>query len=211
MIFNDLRGFITEVKSLNDCKIIEDADWNLEIGAITEWQISIPDNPLLWFKNIKGYPPEYSIVTNVFGTPGRTALALGLDGIQNGQPVFAPDIAVIENLGNIGVAIPAMILVRVVNGSIVVLHPEGDTRKVMILEYRHADQRIDFLRHDVGKARANLSADLDLSLIAPTHTLRVRTATLNIATRPVELEARPIQLHIETIPDDDVVCLHTRS
>ena len=78
MIFNDLRGFIDEVEKRNDMKVIEGADWNLEIGLITEWQISQPNNPLLLFKNIKGYGPEYSVATNLFGTPARTALALGL-------------------------------------------------------------------------------------------------------------------------------------
>lgn len=78
MIFNDLREYISECEKRNDVKIIEGADWNLEIGLITEWQISVPNNPLLWFKNIKGYPQEYSIVTNLFGTPSRTAIALGM-------------------------------------------------------------------------------------------------------------------------------------
>jgi len=78
MIFHDLREFIAEVGKRNDVKVVEGADWNLEIGLITEWQMSQPNNPLLLFKNIKGYSQEYSIATNLFGTPGRTALALGL-------------------------------------------------------------------------------------------------------------------------------------
>ena len=78
MIFNDLREFIAEVEKRDDVKVVEGADWHLEIGLITEWQISEPNNPLLLFKNIKGYPPEYSVATNLFGTPARTALALGL-------------------------------------------------------------------------------------------------------------------------------------
>jgi len=77
MIFNDLREYLAEVERRNDVKVIEGADWNLEIGLITEWQIEQPNNPLLLFKNIKDYPPEYSVATNLFGTPARTALALG--------------------------------------------------------------------------------------------------------------------------------------
>ncbi len=79
MLFNDLRQFIGEVERRRDVKVVEGADWNEEIGLITEWQMSEPDNPLLVFKNIKDYPPEYSIATNLFGTPARTALALGMD------------------------------------------------------------------------------------------------------------------------------------
>ncbi|MFC1817293.1 UbiD family decarboxylase [Thermodesulfobacteriota bacterium] len=78
MIFNDLREFIAAAEERNDVKVIEGADWNLEIGLITEWQINKPNNPLLIFRNIKDYPSEYSIATNLFGTPARTAMALGL-------------------------------------------------------------------------------------------------------------------------------------
>jgi len=78
MAFNDLREFIAAVEQRGDVKVIEGADWNLEIGLITEWQISEPKNPLLLFKNIKGYPPEHTVATNLFGTPARTALALGM-------------------------------------------------------------------------------------------------------------------------------------
>ena len=79
MIFNDLREFISEAERMKAVKVVEGADWDLEIGFITEWQIAEPDNPLLLFKNIKGYPPDYSVATNLFGTPARTALALGMD------------------------------------------------------------------------------------------------------------------------------------
>ena len=95
MIFNDLREFIAEVDRLKDVKVIEKADWNLEIGLITEWQIAEPDNPLLLFKNIKDYPSEFSIATNLFGSPARTALALGmspdtkrLDIVKNLRDIF---------------------------------------------------------------------------------------------------------------------------
>ena len=52
--FNDLREYFDEVKKLGEFKVIEGADWNLEIGAITELQCQIPDSPLLLFDNIKG-------------------------------------------------------------------------------------------------------------------------------------------------------------
>lgn len=77
-MFNDLREFIAACEQRKDVKVVEGADWNLEIGLITEWQISQPNNPLLLFKNIKGYPSEYSIATNLFGTQARTTLALGM-------------------------------------------------------------------------------------------------------------------------------------
>lgn len=79
MVFNDLREFICENEKRKDVQVLEGAEWDLEIGLITEWQIHQANNPLLWFKNVKGYGPEYSVVSNLFGTTERTALALGMD------------------------------------------------------------------------------------------------------------------------------------
>ena len=77
-MFNDLRGFIKTVEELGECKEIEEADWDLEIGFITEWQARFFDSPLLLFDKIKGYEPGYRVVSNLYNTPKRTALALGL-------------------------------------------------------------------------------------------------------------------------------------
>ena len=78
MFFNDLREFIGEMDRLEDCRIVENADWNLEIGLITEWQSHIQNNKLLVFDKIKDYPPGFRVATNLFSTPKRTATALGL-------------------------------------------------------------------------------------------------------------------------------------
>ncbi len=78
MTFPDLRAFIAEAENLNAVTVVKGADWELEIELITAWQITQPDNPLLLFKEIKGYAPEYAVATNLFGTPARTALALGM-------------------------------------------------------------------------------------------------------------------------------------
>ncbi len=94
MIFNDLRDFIVEVEKRKDLKVVEGADWNVELGLITEWQMSEPDNPLLLFKNIKGYPPEYAVASNLYGTPARTALALGMDPAT-------PRLEIVRNLRDI--------------------------------------------------------------------------------------------------------------
>ncbi len=76
--FDDLREFIDKVRELDDCKVVEGADWDLEIGQICEWQANVPDSPLLLFDNIKGYPKGYRVASNLFNTRKRTALALGL-------------------------------------------------------------------------------------------------------------------------------------
>jgi 4-hydroxy-3-polyprenylbenzoate decarboxylase len=78
MIFNDLRDFIDEVERMGELKKIEGADWNLEIGGITEI-VALSDNPVaLLFDKIKGYPAGYRVATNLFANQRRQALALGL-------------------------------------------------------------------------------------------------------------------------------------
>lgn len=85
MIFKDMREFIVQVERAGECKVLEGADWNLEIGLITEWQSYVPNSPMLVFDRIKGYPAGYRVVTNAFSSPLRTALALGLPGKPTGM------------------------------------------------------------------------------------------------------------------------------
>ena len=65
-MFNDLREFIHRVEELGDCRRVEGADWNLEIGVLTDLQASIPDSPLLLFDKIRGYKPGYRVASNIF-------------------------------------------------------------------------------------------------------------------------------------------------
>lgn len=78
MAFNDLREFISQVTELGECRVVEGADWNLEIGRIAELGVMESQRPLILFDRIKGYPPGYRIVTNVYDSPRRLALAFGL-------------------------------------------------------------------------------------------------------------------------------------
>jgi len=74
----DLRSFIGRLESMGELKTIEEADWNLEIGGLTEL-LSEKQGPAVLFDRIKDYPPGYRVLTNVFRTDRRLALALGLD------------------------------------------------------------------------------------------------------------------------------------
>ncbi|MFC1869993.1 UbiD family decarboxylase [Chloroflexota bacterium] len=78
MMFNDLREFISKAEELGECKVIEGADWNEELGAIVDLQSELLDSPLLVFDKIKGYPAGYRIVTNLAASQRRIALAYGL-------------------------------------------------------------------------------------------------------------------------------------
>ena len=77
MGFRDLREFIEQVDNLGDLRRIDGADWNLEIGTITEVAAASPACPMVLFDKIKDYKPGYRIVTNLLHTNRRLALALG--------------------------------------------------------------------------------------------------------------------------------------
>ena len=77
MKFDSLREFIDAVKELGELKEVENADWNLEIGAITELMAE-RKGPALLFDRIKDYPAGYRVLSNAFTTLGRTALVHGL-------------------------------------------------------------------------------------------------------------------------------------
>lgn len=77
--YHDLRTFVGEVKKLGEYREIEGADWDIEIGALTEATSElIEDPPMLMFDSIKGYPKGYRVVSLAVGSRRRAALALGL-------------------------------------------------------------------------------------------------------------------------------------
>jgi UbiD family decarboxylase len=77
MPFRDLREYLAAADELGDLKTIEDADWNLEIGCITELSAE-KHGPILLFDKIQGYPQGFRVVTNFLASPQRFALAMGL-------------------------------------------------------------------------------------------------------------------------------------
>ena len=77
MAFADLRAFIDAAARIGEMKLIEGADWNLEIGCLTELMAE-QEGPLLLFDSIVGYPKGFRVATNALATPRRFALALGL-------------------------------------------------------------------------------------------------------------------------------------
>ena len=58
----DLREFMAKVEELGELKVIEDADWDLEIGAITYLAAEDPNPPVLLFDKIKGYKAGYRVL-----------------------------------------------------------------------------------------------------------------------------------------------------
>lgn len=77
--YHDLRTFVDCVKKLGEYREIDGADWDLEIGALTEATSElIEDPPMLMFDNIKGYPKGFRVVSLATGSRQRAALSLGL-------------------------------------------------------------------------------------------------------------------------------------
>ncbi|MFC1872894.1 UbiD family decarboxylase [Chloroflexota bacterium] len=77
-MFDDLREFLKKAGELGQVSQIEGADWDLEIGSITEVAAyEYPDSSALLFDRIKDYQPGYRVVTNFLDTKVMIALASG--------------------------------------------------------------------------------------------------------------------------------------
>ena len=101
MPFRDIREFMDKVSKPGKLVRIDDADWNLEIGGLTEITARSTDPPALLFDRIRGYPTGFRVFTNVVNSPRRAALALDLlldakpldlvrlwkDGVKDVKPV----------------------------------------------------------------------------------------------------------------------------
>jgi UbiD family decarboxylase len=74
----DLRDFIDKVKELGELRVIEGANWDLEIGAITYLAAKAPEPPALLFDGIPGYPVGYRVFALPNSNDNRIALTLGL-------------------------------------------------------------------------------------------------------------------------------------
>jgi UbiD family decarboxylase len=77
MGYRDLRAFLDAASAIGEVKTIEGADWDLEIGCITELSAE-KHGPILLFDAIAGYPRGYRIATNFLASPRRFALAMGV-------------------------------------------------------------------------------------------------------------------------------------
>jgi len=76
----DLRGWIDQVEKLGELKRIDGADWDVEIGAITEMGHHRGEqSKALLFDNIKDYPKGYRVLSNTLNTVKRIATTLHMD------------------------------------------------------------------------------------------------------------------------------------
>src|SRR5581483_8010992 len=75
----DLREFIAACRAIGEVRDVEGADWDEEIGALTEATAELlPNPPLILFDRITGYPAGYRVASLPISTHRRCALAFGL-------------------------------------------------------------------------------------------------------------------------------------
>ncbi len=78
-VYDDLQSFVAACQELDEWRLIDGADWDLEIGALTEATAElIAEPPLLLFDNVRGYPAGYRVVSLLVASYRRAALAMGL-------------------------------------------------------------------------------------------------------------------------------------
>src|SRR5690349_2137711 len=74
----DLRAWLDQVEKLGELKHVRGADWNLELGAISEMNVKKELPPALLFDEIKGYPKGYRVLTCSTSSPMRLSSILRL-------------------------------------------------------------------------------------------------------------------------------------
>ena len=74
----DLRAWLDEVRALGELKEVRGADWNLELGAISEINVRKAVPPALLFDDIAGYPKGFRVLTCSTSSPARLSSILRL-------------------------------------------------------------------------------------------------------------------------------------
>lgn len=89
MTFESLRDYLAAVEGRGLLQEVAGADWNLEIGSITEI-VAFSERPrVLMFDRIKDYAPGFRVATNLYGSQRLQALALGLPDDLRGIDLVA--------------------------------------------------------------------------------------------------------------------------
>jgi UbiD family decarboxylase len=74
----DLRLWLADAQKLGEVRDVKGADWNLELGAISELNVKKDAPPALLFDEIKGYPKGYRVLTCSTSSPARLSSILRL-------------------------------------------------------------------------------------------------------------------------------------
>ena len=76
--YRDLREWLEVVDSLGQLRVVRGADWNLELGTITELNTRRRESPALLFDDIAGYPSGFRVASTLLCNATRLSLTLGL-------------------------------------------------------------------------------------------------------------------------------------
>ena len=87
----DLRPWLAQVEKLGELREVRGADWDLELGAISELNVKKDAPPALLFDEIKGYPKGFRVLTCSTSSPARLSSILRL-------PVQATHQGLVETL-----------------------------------------------------------------------------------------------------------------
>src|SRR5438309_11822849 len=74
----DLRAWLSEVGKLGELRELQGADWNLELGAISELNVKKASPPALLFDEIPGYGKGFRVLTCSTSSPARLSSILRL-------------------------------------------------------------------------------------------------------------------------------------
>src|SRR3981189_758161 len=74
----DLRSWLEEIRELGELKEVRGADWDLELGAISELNVKKDLPPALLFDEIAGYPKGFRVLTCSTSSPARLSSILRL-------------------------------------------------------------------------------------------------------------------------------------
>ena len=74
----DLRRWLSEITEMGELREVRGADWNLELGAISELNVKKDAPPALLFDEIKGYPKGFRVLTCSTSSPARLSSILRL-------------------------------------------------------------------------------------------------------------------------------------
>src|SRR3970040_1034335 len=74
----DLRLWIEQIRDLGELRDVRGADWNLELGAISELNVKKDAPPALLFDEIRGYPKGFRVLTCSTSSPARLSSILRL-------------------------------------------------------------------------------------------------------------------------------------
>lgn len=82
-MFSDLRDFIEKCRREGQLKEVAGADWNLELGIITEIEAHCPDPSMLLFDKIGDYPAGFRVASNSFASKKRLPWVLGFADLKD--------------------------------------------------------------------------------------------------------------------------------